>query len=183
MSLSSNEAAATLRDIESTQRRSANAFGYRMAAPHLILWGIIWALGYGVTAVHREWSILWIALTIMGVVASTWIGVRTSHTARGHVDPRPLATVAAVALLIASLFAILHPLTGAQISAFFPIVVGFAYALIGIWTGGARTLITGVVIVALTLVGFFALPSIFTIWMAIVGGGALVLGGVWLRTV
>jgi hypothetical protein len=33
----------------------------------------------------------------------------------------------------------------------------------------------------LTIVGFFVLPAIFMLWMAVVGGGALVLGGLWLR--
>jgi hypothetical protein len=43
--------------------------------------------------------------------------------------------------------------------------------------------LAGVVVAALTLIGFFGLPQYFLLWMAVVGGGALILGGFWLRSV
>ena len=46
MSLSSKEAADTLSEVEDAARRSIRAFGYDRAAPHLMLWGTIWLLGY-----------------------------------------------------------------------------------------------------------------------------------------
>ena len=39
-----------------------------------------------------------------------------------------------------------------------------------------------VAIAVLTLVGFFWLPQLFLLWMAVVGGGALIFAGLWLRT-
>jgi hypothetical protein len=52
----------------------------------------------------------------------------------------------------------------------------------GVWKG-PRFLITGIVVVALTLGGFYFLHDHFFPWMAVVGGGALILAGLWLRTV
>jgi hypothetical protein len=39
----------------------------------------------------------------------------------------------------------------------------------------------GVVIAALTLGGFFFIPRYFLLWMAAVGGGALMLAGFWME--
>ena len=52
--------------------------------------------------------------------------------------------------------------------------------LLGLWIGWRYTAI-GIGIAVLTLVGFFLLPMHFLLWMAGVGGGALILTGLWLR--
>jgi hypothetical protein len=57
------------------------------------------------------------------------------------------------------------------------------YCLIGIWVRGARMLMAGMTLAALTLFGFFFLKQYFALWMAVVGGGGLVLGGFWLKSV
>jgi hypothetical protein len=45
-----------------------------------------------------------------------------------------------------------------------------------------RLVVTGVGVMAATMVGYFALPHIyFAFWMALVGGGALILTGYWLQ--
>ena len=66
--------------------------------------------------------------------------------------------------------------------AFVPLLVAMFYCLMGLWRG-VRLLITGIVVAALTLIGFFYLPEYFMLWMAAVGGGSLILLGLWLRKV
>jgi hypothetical protein len=56
------------------------------------------------------------------------------------------------------------------------------YVLIGLWAG-MRFVITGIAVAALTLGGFFYLPAHFLLWMAAVGGGALILAGLWMRNI
>ena len=51
MVLSPREAAEALQAIESTESRSTTLRHYRSAAPHLMLWGLLWAVGYGLTEV------------------------------------------------------------------------------------------------------------------------------------
>jgi hypothetical protein len=183
MPVTADEAAAALQDIHATTRRSASAYGYAHASPHLILWGVIWVAGYGLTAIRAEYAAVWPWIVAAGVILSMWIGIRSERVSTGRVDARPIATMAAVTAFIAALFAILLPLNGAQVSAFFPILIGFCYVLAGIWMRASRALVTGVVVAALTLAGFFVFPGIFMLWMAIVGGGALILGGLWMRRV
>ena len=181
MPVSKSDAADTLRDIDQTQERSARLYGYRMASPHLIVWGVIWAIGYTASYARPQWQAVWPLLIVIGMVASFWFGSRAKPEAAVKFHWRYAATFAAIAVFISAVFAILPPVTGAQTGAFFPILVGFFYTLVGIWSRGARMLITGVALVALTLFGFFYLPQYFALWMAIVGGGGLVLGGIWLK--
>ncbi|SRR5665213_168794 len=183
MPLSPDEAADALRDISKTEQWSSTAYGYRMAAPHLILWGVVWAIGYGATAAKLRWDPLWLVLVLTGSLGSFWIGWRMSRgRAKKAFDWRFGATFVAVVLFISAVFVVMPPRTDAQIGAFFPILVALYYALIGIWTRGARMLIAGAALAILTLIGFLYLQSQFAMWMTIVGGGGLILGGLWLRS-
>jgi hypothetical protein len=183
MPLSPTEAADTLRDISKTEQRSSTAYGYRTAAPHLILWGVVWAIGYGTTAAKLRWDPLWPLLVLSGSLGSFWIGWRMSRgRPKKAFDWRFGATFAAIVLFISAVFVVMPPRTDAQIGAFFPILVAFYYALIGIWTRGARMLIAGALLAILTLIGFLYLQNQFALWMTVVGGGGLILGGLWLRS-
>ncbi len=179
MPLSPSEAEDTLRDISKTEQRSSNLYGYRTASPHLFLWGAIWAVAYSVNYFRPAWVALWLVLVPAGIIGSAWLGRRAKASGA---DWRYGATAVAVFLFISALFAILPPRSDAQVSAFFPILVALFYMLIGIWTRGARMIIAGLAIGALTLFGFFWLPAYFLLWMAVVGGGGLILGGFWLRS-
>ena len=182
MPLSPSEAAETLLDINLTARRSSNVYGYQAAAPHLMLWGVAWAIGYAVSYVRPAWSIIWIALVIAGMIGSFWIGARMKP-AGADSDWRLGATALAVFLFIFALFAVIPPHSDAQAGAFFPILVALFYSLVGIWMRGARMLMTGIALAVLTIFGFFFLKQYFPLWMAAVGGGGLILGGFWLRSV
>jgi hypothetical protein len=182
MPLSSSEAEHTLRDISATGRAAKTFYGYRTAAPHFILWGVIWMLGYGSAYfLPNNNGYIWMGLDAIGIAGSFWLGFRARNSKPGIQGLRYFATAIAVFLFVAAFFSIMPPQTNAQVSAFFPILVALFYSLVGIWTGGLRMLVAGVAIAALTVGGFFWLPQIFALWMAIVGGGALILGGIWFR--
>ncbi len=183
MPLTRSEAQDALHDITKAEQQSSNAYVYQMASPHLIVWGVVWMIGYGATYAKPEWSQVWPVLVLLGVAASFWIGWRTKNESPSRYDWRYGATLIAIALFIAALFAIMPPRNGDQISAFFPLLAALLYSIIGIWTRGMRIIVAGVAITSLTLGGYFWLADYFMLWMAVVGGGALVLGGLWLRSV
>ncbi len=180
MTLSPSEANDALADIRKTQKASATTYGYRKASPHLILWGVVWMIGYSATWLRPAWWPVWPFLAVAGVTLSIWIG-RRSGGARA--DWRPITSGMAVTAFIVAVFAIMQPTNGAQIGAFIPILVALSYTLVGIWARAPRMLATGIVVAALTVGGFFWLQPYFLPWMAVVGGGALIAGGLWLRTV
>ncbi len=107
----------------------------------------------------------------------------SAYLARGY---NRLGTFAAIAItwfvFFFAAFALLGPLNARQVSAFIPLTIALAYVLLGLRVG-PRYAATGIGIAALTLGGFFLLPHHFFLWMAITGGGALVLAGLWLRKV
>jgi len=77
MTLSPDEAADTLRDIAAVEDRSARAYGYQRGSPYLILWGILWAVGYGLIAAWpQRGNAVWIAIDAIGVAATLAIGFR-----------------------------------------------------------------------------------------------------------
>lgn len=183
MPITRDEAVSALKDIARTERHSLSLRSYREAAPHLILWGCIWVIGYGGSyAPLPHAALLWPALTLAGIAGSTMIGRRSHASGRRTFDWRIFCTWLACAGAIASIIAIFAPVNGMQIGTLFPLIVGWAYVILGVWVG-TRMVLAGVAIVALTLLGFFTLaPALFMLWMAILGGAVLIGSGLWLRS-
>jgi len=182
MSLSSKEAAESLSDVERAARRSAQAFGYRKASPHLILWGLVWLVGYSATDLRpADAGPIWLAL-VATACAIGFLQVRSDSSAGAKGSWRMLGLTAITCLFVGAIFATLGPVSGKQIGIFAPLLVGAIYAGMGLWLG-LRFVVTGVAITALTLGGYFYLPEHFLLWMAFVTGGGLILAGVWFRTV
>ena len=90
------------------------------------------------------------------------------------------AAFAALAAFAAAALAILRPSDPLQVAAFIPLVVATAYVLGGLWLG-PRLAVAGIVLGLLTLAGYFLLRDYFLLWMALVGSGALLVAGLWLR--
>jgi fatty acid desaturase len=184
VSLTPAEAQSALKDIEKTENRTAASQHARASAPFLIMWGVIWAVGYTTTAAGPHLSWVWLVLILAGVAGSFLISIhqqRTMGRGREH-GARYFASFGVIGLFVMALGSIMQPLTIQQVSAIFPLIVGMFYALIGLWTKGWRMLPLGVALLGLTALGFFVMHDQFVYWMAAVGGGGLVLGGLWLRT-
>ena len=181
MPISPSEASKALREIADTELASSSAHRYALAAPHLMLWGVIWFLGYGTTYLYPRLTGVWIPLAIAGAIGSGWVGARATSREQRYDWWQSLGTVLAILIALCSLFAVLPDLDRPRIGAFFPITIGFGYTVVGIWHRATRLLITGIALTGITLLGFFWMPSHFALWMALVGGGGLILGAVWLR--
>jgi pheromone shutdown protein TraB len=187
MPLSREQAQDVLRDVEQTARRSASAHGYEAASPYLFLWGVIWMVAYGASDLAPreigEWA--WPVLGTIGWVGSMAVGQRhkSANAAGTKTWLRWLLVFVAYAVFAVGVGAIMRPTSDAQIGAFIPMIVALTYALVGIFFNATRLIVAGAAIAALTLGGYFYLPSHFGLWMALVGGGALILAGLWMRQV
>jgi hypothetical protein len=184
VTISSDQAAQALREAGAAERRSAEVYRYQRFAPYLFLWGAIWVAGYGASDLwpHRAgW--IWLGLVALALVASIVIA---RNFADGRADPqvrwRTVAFFVAVWVFFTATYSVFRPATALQSGAFPPLVVAFAYIIMGLW-GGKRLVITGALVGALTLGGFFYLPQHFLLWEGFVGGGALILSGLWFRRV
>ena len=181
MDVSRTDASAALADVAAAQSRSATLRGYQSAAPHLMIWGVVWAAGYTVADLMPDLAnVAWIVLVVAGTLGDM-IVARADRANGGHG-----AVIGCLFLtffvLVGGTIAVMQPSDPRQIGAFVPLVVAAAYAIVGVM-GMPRLLVLGGLVAALTLGGFFALPGHFLLWMAAVAGGSLILGGVWLRRV
>ena len=122
---------------------------------------------------------IWIAVNVVGVLA-------TLATIYFRVSARSFDVRMLVAYLLFFAFGylctkVLGDFTPRQLGTFWPIYFMLLYAIAGLWLGYAFVLI-GVGISILTLIGYFYVGGeTFSLWMAFVNGGGLLLGGLWMR--
>src|SRR5438067_6367465 len=139
MTLSSNQAAAALDEIERTKRRTHLAKGYSIASAYFILWGAIWVLGYGACAVlpPERWGLAWLPLIGVGTAGSVVIGMRTPRprsggaggAAGGFVQPMVMAL--AVMVFVGAVYYLFQPKSPLPYLIFPSFVAGLVYVLAG----------------------------------------------------
>jgi hypothetical protein len=195
MNISKQEAQDSLNEIQSAVEQTRRAIAHGVASSLLILWGVIWVIGYsGTQFFPAKGGLMWMPLVFIGAISSWIFGAR--HRSSVH-----SANSARIGIFWLVLFAyagiwltLLHstklpsgvewanyqPTNDRQIGAFFATVPMFAYVVGGLWLDRFFVWLGGIVTV-LTLIGFFALPAWFNLWMAFTGGGSLILAGFFIR--
>jgi hypothetical protein len=196
MALSHDEAAQSLNEIARTEQRSSQALAYSNASPFFFIWGAVWVLGYsGTYALLRllenprfiNW--LWASLIVMGAIASAntgraqWHAQNPGAKALGReVGRRCLAGSLVIWLFVIGAALVIGPRFVAIQGAFIPLLIAMLYGLLGLFQGW-RFVHASLAVTALTLGGWFLLPHFFLLWMALVGGGSLILVGIWLKKI
>ena len=170
--------------VEATRLRAADAYGF------FILWGIIWALGYVVTAWARSdlsflpeldgryIGITWAALTALG-----WL--ITAVFAKRFFSSRPASSLGKqlfrmnLALLVA-LHAFwqfgFNPTSNAALNAYWPLWAGVAYVLNSFFLGRELAVIGGWLLAA-GVASLFMPADVGALWLAVAGGGSLAVTG------
>jgi hypothetical protein len=185
MAISPGQAAAALDDIAQTERRTRVAGGYATASPHLILWGLVWVVGYGGCALapREQWGLVWLAPVLAGAVGSAIFGSRTRREAQGDSFGQAALIAAAIALFFVSVFYVFRPSDSLPYLVFPALVVGLVYTLAGALAQLPRFAAIGGAIFLATMAGYVLAPQFMAWWIALVGGGGLILGGLWLRKI
>lgn len=184
-SIGLEEARQALSTVQAAAQRSTMLYRYRQASPYFLLWGGVWALGYGLSDLwpaQAGW--IWLALDGTGVLASILI-TKADRQRRGAGQTmtwRIAGLGLTLLVFFLATFLVMAPQTGRQISTFITLTVALAYAVVGQWAG-SRWIVAAVAVCTLSLIGYFFVPAYFNTWMGLVGGGALVLSGLWLRRV
>jgi len=177
-----HQASSALADVTDIARRVRQSMFYRHASSMLMLWGALTFVGYAVAfAVPGAARYTWVAVIAAGIVGSVVVGVINRR--RAGVNTFDARTAAAFLLFIAFGFiwsVVVGHYTPRQIGAFWASYFMLAYTLAGLWLGHAFVAI-GLGVTALTLVGYFFAGPWFELWMAVVYGGGLMLGGFWMR--
>ena len=178
--ISRNDARESLREIDHTMRTTRLDAGRAAAVPLLLLWGAIW---FVYPLIMQFWpggaSWAWLLFPLGGIIS--WpLGARSNRVATGPTDLR-IGLCWWILFLFAGVWAfLLRPESYQQMYAFGCTVAMFAYVVGGLWWG--RFFIwLGVAITMLTLFGYYRAGSYFWLWMAFMGGGALLLSAAYIH--
>ena len=185
MSVSKKDALSALHDVETAERRSQTLFGYGLASPYLLLWGALWIVAAAGGAVSpANAGIVWGVVDIVGLIGTAWLIVR--HARRcGARDERVrlfryVGSAAALAAFIGLTLMVFAPVNGGDITMLFTLLLAASYAIAGCWLG-LRYAAIGGALGGLAVGVFVAAPAHLHLIVPFAGGGALILGGLWMR--
>ena len=179
--IDSKQASEALDEINEIARRVRQSTIYNLTSLMLIMWGVlVFAGNITLFLWPRTAGYVWFAVDAIGIAGSFAISALDyTRTRIRTFDIRML-----VAFLLFLAFGIfcswLGHFTSRQMGTFWPIYFMLVYTIAGLWVGQAFVAI-GVSIIALTLIGYFFVGDAFDLWMAVVNGGGLILGGLWMR--
>ena len=188
MNVSPEEARTSLSTIQdvSVQTRKAVASAY--ANPLLILWGALWIVAFTAAHFYAGYEFhIFIAMGVIGGVG-TAIVCRLFHSrAPVREDPserigwRIAAFWILLYIYVVIWLFLLAPFDGMQCNAFISTAAMFAYVVMGLWFNSRFMVVLGIAVTGATLVGFYFLSSYYCLWMAMMGGGALLGTGLYIR--
>lgn len=180
--MEAKQALEDLQTIRQVMERTRNAIATSGAGYIMIVWGVIWLIGFtGSQFLHDELQgKIWLIAVPLGIVASIVLGHRSGKQVRG----RPEWKIGAFWLALffyASLWGQLFPTPdNAMVGSLFIVtVVMFGYVIMGLWLSTPFAWI-GIGITALALIGYYLLPAYFPLWMALCGGGTLIGSGIYI---
>ena len=186
MTVTRNDAATALQDVDSASRHSLALFQYGLASPFLLLWGALWIVAGAVAALSPDnVRIGWLVVDIVGI-AGTGVLVASQSRRYGEEAGRSQlfrciwtgAVLVAFVVLTLSVFA---PVSDVEVLTLITLVVAAAYIIAGCWVGG-RYAAVGAVLAGVAISLFHLAPDLVPRVVPFVGGGALILGGFWMRS-
>jgi len=177
MNLSKQEAQESLTDIENVISQTRKAIARSGASFALITWGVIWVLGFsGTQFLPKIAGPIWLMLDFIGFVA-TWMKMRKS----AHQQPanhRVLWAWLVLAGYMTFWVSLFHS-NGREMIAFVSTLPLCIYVICGLWFGRFWIWL-GLIVTAFTIMGYLLFPVWFPLWMAIAGGGSLIVSGLYI---
>ena len=186
MTVTRNDAATALHDVDSASRHSLTLFQYGLASPFLLLWGVLWIVAGAVAALSPDNAgIGWLVVDIAGF-AGTGILIAVQSLRYGEGAGRSrlfrcLATGVVVAVFVALTLSIFAPVSHVEVLTFITLIVAAAYAIVGCWAG-RRYAVVGAVLAGVAIGLHSFAPELMTVVVPFAGGGTLILGGWWMRS-
>lgn len=185
MNLTRDEAASQLREIEAARSRSLTLFNYRLASPYFLLWGAMWIVAGAVGAASPgNAGIGWLIADLVGLAGTGYLVVSQTRRNPERDGRRNTFRFLAIALVLAAFVTltlrVFAPVSGIQIQTFITLLVAATYALAGCWFG-LRYAVVGTVLAVLAVGAFHFAPAQLPLIVSLLGGGAIILAGVWMR--
>ena len=190
MDISEKEAQDSLDQIQAVSTRTRKTIAASYDSVLLIMWGLIGILGFLGTHFFLAWAWpIWMSLGGIGMIATfvvSWRQFRSGNPVKSPASEKIGWRIFLFwTLLYVYMFiwlSILKPRGGIQLNAFILTTIMFAYVVIGLWFKCYYMVWLGIGVTCTTLVGFYLIPpSYYCLWMAPMGGGAILGTGLYIR--
>jgi hypothetical protein len=187
MNISPNEAEEALAAIQRVTQKTRRSIASSGAYIFLILTGIIWLVGFLSTQFLTGEIVgyIWIGMSILGTALSIPLGTRMGRRVRGPSTAAYAKRIGIFWLLLVfygiAAIAIARPTDGKQVAMFIILFIMVGQLAMGLLFSFSSTW-WALPITALALVGYFLLPGIFYLWMAILVGGGMIVLGLYIRS-
>ncbi len=187
MNISPTEAEETLATIQAMMKKTRRAISSSGAYLFLIVWGVVWLLGFlGSQFLRQSLSgYAWMVLDILGGSLSAILGIRMGRGVRSSSPTKSGKRIAFFWLLLflycTAAVAVSWSADGKQIAMYIILFVMVGWTAMSLLLSFASVW-PALIITALSLVGYFLLPGIFNLWMAVLGGGGMIALGLYIRS-
>jgi len=186
MDVSPTEAEETLAEIQRMTQKTRHAIASSGTYVTLIATGFVWLIGFLATQFVPEFSpYVWTAASILGTILGIALGFRLAPRVR---NPSGAATAkrAGIFWLLLLLYGaaailIARPTDGKQVTAFIILFIMLGQLAMGLLISFSSVW-WALPVTALALVGYYLLPGIFYLWMAVLGGGGMIAFGLYIRS-
>ena len=188
MDVSQKEARASLSTVRDVMNQTHRAIASAYANPLLILWGVLWIVAFTTTHFYLAYAFyIFMTMAVTGGVGTAvicWIfrsKAPIQETTGSKLGLRVAIFWIFLCVYIPIWLILLAPFSGIQCNAFICTASMFAYIVMGLWFDNRFMIVLGLVLTAMTLVGFYVLRDFYCLWMAFVGGGSLLGTGLYIR--
>jgi len=187
MNVSPDEAEEALAAIQTIAQRTRQSIAGSGAYITLIATGIVWLVGFMCTQfLHGPIvAYIWVGLSILGSTLGAVLGNRIGKRVRSP-STAPMAKRIGLFWLLLVFYgiaaiAIARPTDGKQVTMFVILFIMVGQLAMGLLFSFSSTW-WALPITALALAGYFLLPDYFYLWMSLLGGGGMILLGLYIRS-
>ena len=185
MNMSATEAEENLVAIQTMMQKTRHSLASSGTYITLIVTGIVWLVGFLSTQFLPEISgYIWAGGSILGGILGTILGFRMGRRVRSPATAPTAKRIGLFWLLLVfyciATIVVARPTDGKQATMFIilflmigQLAMGLLFSFSSVWWALPVT--------ALALVGYFLLPGIFYLWMAILVGGGMIVLGLYIR--
>jgi hypothetical protein len=186
MNVSHDEAEEALAAIQSMAQKTRKSIASGGAYITLIVTGVIWLVGFLCTQFLPVALVgyIWGGLSLLGTIVGILLGVRMGNRLRSPATVPMVRRVGLFWLLLVffalAVIAVARPVDGKQATTLVILFLMLGQMAMGLLFSFSTVWWT-LPITALALAGYFLLPGIFYLWMAILGGGGMIGLGLYIR--
>jgi len=186
MNISPTEAEESLAAIQAMARKTRQSIASSGTYITLIVTGIVWLIGFMCTQFLPGEIVgyIWGGLSLTGGVLGTILGLRLGKRFRSP-STIPMAKRVGLFWLLLVLFgiaaiAVAQPVDGKQATMLVILFILLGQMAMGLLFSFSSVWWT-LPITAVALIGYFLLPGIYYLWMALLGGGGMITLGLYIR--